>query len=110
VLSQHIRIPLAKLAQQARGALDVGEQKRDGAAREPAHGAHDRGRPTPCQPPTAVRSPMPATRPLVVSRLPSGSPERSRGTTSLSDSATHLRAFDTAAIHEAFCFVFIELT
>jgi hypothetical protein len=53
---------------------------------------------------------MPATRPLVVSRLPSGSPERSRGTTSLSDSATHLRAFDTAAIHEAFCFVFIELT
>jgi hypothetical protein len=50
VLGQHVRVPLAQLAQQARGAFDVSEHKGDGAAREPAHGAYDRGRPISCQP------------------------------------------------------------
>jgi hypothetical protein len=38
VLGQHVRVALAQLAQQERGALDVGKEKRDRAARKPAHG------------------------------------------------------------------------
>ena len=39
VLGQHVGVAIAELLEQLRRALDVGEEERDGAGREVAHGS-----------------------------------------------------------------------